>query len=459
MRAFDPPAAPLPKTRTLFVCSACGASAPKWQGQCSGCGEWNSLVAAPRERSAGQRSSLAISGGTELRAVVQPDGEQRISTGLEELDRVLGGGIVIGSVTLLGGDPGIGKSTLLLQAAVGISAQVQVLYATGEESLHQVGMRARRLGLGAGAARLLAETSVERVIAEAEGLKARVVVVDSIQTMASESSDSAPGAVAQLRESAGALVRFAKESGTAVLLIGHVTKEGVIAGPRVLEHMVDTVLYFESDSGSRYRVVRAVKNRYGAANEIGVFAMSESGLKEVRNPSAIFLSRHERPTAGSIVMVAREGTRPLLVEVQVLADDSVLANPRRVAVGVDHNRLALLLAVLHRHASVAMHNQDVFANVVGGVRIVETAADLPILLAAVSSLRDRPLPQELAAFGEIGLAGEVRPVPYGDERIREAAKHGFRTLIVPAANRPKTAPDGVEVIAVQRLSEALQRWF
>ena len=394
---------------------------------------------------------------------MQPEVERRISTGLDELDRVLGGGLVIGSVTLLGGDPGIGKSTLLLQAAVGIGAQTPVLYATGEESLQQVGIRARRLGLQSGVATLIAETSVERVIAEAEGMKAGVAVIDSIQTMASETSDSAPGAVAQLRESAAALVRFAKTSGTAVLLIGHVTKEGVIAGPRVLEHMVDTVLYFESDSGSRYRVVRAVKNRFGAANEIGVFAMSESGLKEVRNPSAIFLSRHETPSAGSIVMVAREGTRPLLVEVQVLVDDSVLANPRRVAVGIDTNRLALLLAVLHRHAGIAMHGHDVFANIVGGVRIGETAVDLPMLLAAVSSLRDRPLPQDLAAFGEIGLAGEVRPVPYGEERVREAAKHGFRTLIVPAANRPKALPAGVEagveIIAVQRLSEALQRWF
>jgi len=385
--------------------------------------------------------------------------ERRFSTGFEELDRVLGGGLVPGSVTLLGGDPGIGKSTLLLQAAVGLAAQVPVLYATGEESLNQVGIRARRLGLESGNATLIAETSVETVIAEARGLSAGVVVIDSIQTMSTETSESAPGAVAQLRESAGALVRFAKQSGPAVLLIGHVTKEGVIAGPRVLEHMVDTVLYFESDSGSRYRVVRAVKNRFGAANEIGVFAMAESGLKEVRNPSAIFLSRHETPSAGSVVMVAREGTRPLLVEVQVLVDDSVLANPRRVSVGVDNNRLALLLAVLHRHAGIAMHGQDVFANVVGGVRIAETAADLPILLAAVSSLRDRPLPQELAAFGELGLAGEVRPVPYGEERIREAAKQGFRTLVVPAANKPKTPPAGVEVIGVQRLSDALQRWF
>jgi DNA repair protein RadA/Sms len=387
------------------------------------------------------------------------EGEQRATTGMEELDRVLGGGLVRGSVTLLGGDPGIGKSTLLLQAAAAMSREMPVLYATGEESLEQVALRAKRLGLGPAAARLVAETTIETIVEEARRLSARALIVDSIQTMTSEASESAPGAVAQLRESTAALVRFAKSSGTSVLLIGHVTKEGVIAGPRVLEHMVDTVLYFESDSGSRYRVVRAVKNRFGAANEIGVFAMAEGGLKEVRNPSAIFLSRHDQPTPGSAVLVAREGTRPLLVEVQVLVDSSALANPRRVAVGLDHNRLALQLAVLHRHAGIAMHGHDVFANVVGGVRIGETASDLPLLLAAVSSLRDRPLPQDVAAFGEIGLAGEVRPVPFGEERIREAAKHGFRTLVVPAANRPKAAPDGVEIIAVQRLSEAMRRWF
>ena len=330
-----------------------------------------------------------------------------------------------------------------------------MLYATGEESLHQVGLRARRLGLDAGGVRLLAETSVERVIAAAGECRARVAVIDSIQTMASEESDTAPGAVSQLRESTARLVRFAKSSDTAVLLIGHVTKEGAIAGPRVLEHMVDTVLYFESDSGSRYRVVRAVKNRFGAASEIGVFAMTEAGLKEVRNPSAIFLSRHEEPASGSIVTVVREGTRQLLVEVQVLVDATALSNPRRVAVGLDHNRVSLLLAVLHRHAGIAMHAHDVFAYVVGGVRIGETAADLPALLAAVSSLRATPLAQDLIAFGEIGLAGEIRPIPYGEERLREAAKHGFRQAIVPAANRPRQAIDGLQVVGVQRLSEAL----
>jgi DNA repair protein RadA/Sms len=444
----------LAKPKTLFVCAACGSSTPQWQGQCPACGEWNALEAASAPARGARRAGAAPGPSADLRAV-SSDAERRTSTGVSELDRVLGGGLVAGSVTLLGGDPGIGKSTLLLQAAAAVGANHPVLYATGEESLHQVGLRARRLGLDARGVRLLAETSVERVIAAAVECRARVVVIDSIQTMASEESEAAPGAVSQLRESTARLVRFAKSSDTAVLLIGHVTKEGAIAGPRVLEHMVDTVLYFESDSGSRYRVVRAVKNRFGAASEIGVFAMTEAGLREVRNPSAIFLSRHEEPASGSIVTVVREGTRQLLVEVQVLVDATALSNPRRVAVGLDHNRVSLLLAVLHRHAGITMHAHDVFANVVGGVRIGETAADLPALLAAVSSLRATPLAQELIAFGEIGLAGEVRPIPYGEERLREAAKHGFRLAIVPAANRPRQAIDGLQVVGVQRLSEAL----
>ncbi len=372
---------------------------------------------------------------------------------------MLGGGLVKGSAVLLGGDPGIGKSTLLLQAAAAVGGTRPVLYATGEESLHQVGLRARRLGLTAPKLRLLAETSVERIIEESAQSRAEVLIVDSIQTMATENSASAPGSVSQLREATAVLLGHGKTSGTALLLIGHLTKEGVIAGPRVLEHLVDTVLYFESDSGSRYRVVRAVKNRFGATNEIGVFAMVESGLKEVRNPSAIFLSRHEQPASGSIVTVAREGTRQLLVEVQVLVDATGLANPRRVAVGLDHNRIALLLAVLHRHAGIAMHGHDVFANVVGGVRIAETAADLPAVLAAVSSLKDAPLAPDLVAFGEIGLAGEIRPIPYGEERLREAVRHGFRRAVVPMANRPRQAIEGLEVIGVQRLAEAVSRLF
>ncbi len=364
-----------------------------------------------------------------------------------------------GSVTLLGGDPGIGKSTLLLQAATGLSGQIPVLYAAGEESLDQIAMRAERLGLKADRAQLIAETSVEAVVAIARSLGTRVVVIDSIQTMYTETVEASPGAVTQLRETTAALVRFAKESGAAVILIGHVTREGTIAGPRVLEHMVDTVLYFESDNGSRFRIVRAVKNRFGAANEIGIFAMTEQGLKEVRNPSAMFLSRHPEPVAGSIVTVTREGTRPLLVEVQVLVDETPAANPRRVAVGLDGGRLALLLAVIHRHAGVALHNHDVFVNVVGGVRVSETAADLAAVLAILSSLRDRPLPSDLVAFGEVGLSGEIRPVPFGEERLREAVKHGFKRAVVAEANAPKRAIQGLEVLAVQRLAEALKRYF
>jgi DNA repair protein RadA/Sms len=383
----------------------------------------------------------------------------RTRTGIEEFDRVLGGGLVAGSVTLLGGDPGIGKSTLLLQAAAGLAGQTAVLYATGEESLEQVGLRAERLGLSADRAQLIAETCVESIVEIARVTAATVVVVDSIQTMYTHAVEASPGAVTQLRETTAGLVRFAKASGAAVILIGHVTREGTIAGPRVLEHMVDTVLYFESDSGSRFRIVRAVKNRFGAANEIGVFAMTEQGLKEVRNPSAMFLSRHPEPVAGSVVTVIREGTRPLLVEVQVLVDETPATNPRRVAVGLDGGRLALLLAVIHRHAGVALHNYDVFANVVGGVRVGETAADLPAVLAILSSLRDRPLPADLVAFGEIGLAGEIRPVPFGEERLREAAKHGFRRAVVAEANAPKHAIEGLEVVGVQRLPEALRRYF
>jgi DNA repair protein RadA/Sms len=362
-------------------------------------------------------------------------------------------------VTLLGGDPGIGKSTLLLQAAAGLSGHLSVLYAAGEESLEQIALRAARLGVAADRAQLIAETSVESITEIARSTAAAVIVIDSIQTMYTEALDASPGAVTQLRETTAALVRFAKESGAAVILIGHVTREGTIAGPRVLEHMVDTVLYFESDTGSRFRIVRAVKNRFGAANEIGVFAMTAEGLKEVRNPSAMFLSRHPEPVAGSVVTVTREGTRPLLVEVQVLVDETPAANPRRVAVGIDGGRLALLLAVVHRHAGVALHNYDVFANVVGGVRVSETAADLPVVLATLSSLRNRPLPGDLVAFGEVGLAGEIRPVPFGEERLREAAKHGFRRAVVAEANAPKHAIEGLEVLGVRRLPEALERYF
>jgi DNA repair protein RadA/Sms len=432
------------KPRTVFVCSSCGADAPRWSGQCPSCGEWNTLAqfAEPRARAGSQ----APRGG-------RP--EAAWETGFAEFDRVLGGGLVPGSVTLIGGEPGIGKSTLLLQCAASLAASRGVLYATGEESVRQVAERARRLGVDSGDLNLVAETAVERIVELAAGAGAAVLVIDSIQTMTVAAVESSPGAVTQLRESTASLVRHAKSSGTAVLLIGHVTREGVIAGPRVLEHMVDTVLYFESDSGSRFRVIRAVKNRFGAVNEIGVFAMEERGLREVRNPSAIFLSRGTEAVPGSAVTVAREGTRQMLIEVQGLVDASPLANPRRVAVGFESNRLALLLAVLHRHAGIALHAEDVFVNVVGGVRLAETAADLAVVAALVSSLKATPLPQELVVFGELGLTGEIRPVPYGEERLREAAKHGFRRAVVPRANAPRQAPEGITVAAVANITEAL----
>jgi len=384
---------------------------------------------------------------------------ERFPTGLSELDRVLGGGLVQGSVVLIGGDPGIGKSTLLIQAMSLLSGRLPSLYVSGEESAEQISLRTRRLGLPIEGMQLLTETCVERVLALAApdsgvGMP-RVMVLDSIQTFFSEHLESAPGSVSQVRESAAQLVRFAKQTGITLFLVGHVTKEGALAGPRVLEHMVDTVLYFEGESGSQFRLIRAVKNRFGAVNELGVFAMTDKGLREVTNPSAIFLSRHESQVPGSAILVTREGTRPLLVEVQALVDQSPLGNPRRVALGLEQNRLSMLLAVLHRHGGVAMFDQDVYLNVVGGVRVTETAADLPVLLAVLSSFRDRPLPVGLAAFGEVGLAGEIRPVPSGVERIREAEKHGFRRLIVPSANVPKKKMEGIDVIGVKRLSEAL----
>jgi DNA repair protein RadA/Sms len=449
------------KLKEVFVCQSCGTPSAKWQGQCAGCGEWNTLVA--EVRSGGGSRALAGPAGRAARPdapvslAAEAAAEQpRISSGSAELDRVLGGGLVAGSVTLIGGDPGIGKSTLMLQSAAALAVAGPVLYATGEESIKQVALRARRLSLDESTARLVAETQVEAIVETASALKARALIIDSIQTMYSERIDTAPGAVSQLRECTAELVRFAKSSGTAVLLVGHVTKEGQIAGPRVLEHMVDTVLYFESDTGSRFRVLRSVKNRFGAANEIGVFAMAEQGLREVTNPSAIFLSRHPTPVSGSVITVMREGTRSLLIEVQVLADSSLGSNPRRVAVGIDGNRLTMLLAVAHRHAGLSLQGQDVFANVVGGVRMAETAGDLAIVLAARSSLADRPLPGSLIAFGELGLAGEIRPVPFGEERLREAAKHGFQSALIPEANVPRRAPEGMTVRGVTRLSEALE---
>ena len=390
---------------------------------------------------------------------VTQDDEVRAVSGIGELDRVLGGGLVAGSVILLGGDPGIGKSTLLLQAADALSRDRPVLYASGEESVRQVALRARRLGLESDTLRLVAETRVESIVEQAAAAGASVLVIDSIQTMHTELSESSPGSAVQVRESSARLVRFAKETATTVLIIGHVTKEGLIAGPRILEHMVDTVLYFESEPGSRFRVVRAVKNRFGAANEIGVFAMADEGLKEVRNPSAIFLSRTESPVPGSVVTVAREGSRPLLVELQALVDEAQGMSARRVAVGFESSRLALLLAVLHRHGGVSTSGQDVFVNVVGGVRISEPAADLPAVLAVLASLRNRPVAQDMVCFGELGLTGEVRPVPFGEERLREAAKQGFRRALVPAANTPRKPVEGLVVQGVSRLEQALDAAF
>jgi DNA repair protein RadA/Sms len=448
------------KTRSLYVCDSCGGESLKWQGQCSACGAWNSLSAVSVPKHGPARAALvAGSGGSRLLTQLADQDEPRVQTGMTELDRVLGGGLVQGSVILLGGDPGIGKSTLLLQAGDALSKRIATLYVTGEESLRQISLRAKRLSVTAESLRLLAETSVETLLAEAKSVGAKAVIVDSIQTMHTESVESSPGSASQVRESAAQLVRYAKSTGTAVLIIGHVTKEGVIAGPRILEHMVDTVLYFESDAGSRFRLIRAVKNRFGAANEVGVFAMDEEGLKEVKNPSAIFLSRHPTPVSGSAVLVAREGSRPMLIEVQALVDQAQGMNPRRVAVGIEQQRLAMLLALLHRHGGVATAGQDVFINVVGGVQIAETAADLSSVLAVVSSVRDQPLAHGLVCFGELGLAGEIRPVPYGEERLREAAKHGFTRAIVPAANAPRRPIEGIEVIAVERLTDALARAF
>ncbi|MBK1724031.1 DNA repair protein RadA [Thiocystis violacea] len=448
-----------PKPRSAYVCNACGARHPKWAGQCTDCGAWNTLseLAEPRGRGTqrGGYTGAADAKRVETLAAVSPEERQRIQSGIGELDRVLGGGLVAGSVVLIGGDPGIGKSTLLLQACAALAGSQPVLYVSGEESPQQIGLRARRLGLAGGGIRLLAETCVELILAHAEQEAPRIMVVDSIQTLFTEQVQSAPGSVSQVRESAAQLVRFAKQRDTVVFLVGHVTKDGALAGPRVLEHMVDTVLYFEGEQGGPFRIVRSIKNRFGAVNELGVFSMGDHGLREVKNPSAIFLSRHDEPVSGSIVMVTREGTRPLLVEVQALVDESPLANPRRVALGLDQNRLSMLLAVLHRHGGIGMFNQDVFVNVVGGVRIAETAADLPVIMAVLSSYRDRPLPLDLAVFGEVGLSGEVRPVPNGPDRLREAAKHGIRRAVVPKGNVPKEGVEGLEITAVRTLAEAL----
>jgi DNA repair protein RadA/Sms len=446
------------KAKTLYSCTECGGQTLKWQGQCPHCAAWNTLVETVAEKvSASRYQSIAESSKLQKLGQVHASDEPRRPTGIDELDRVLGGGLVNGAVVLLGGDPGIGKSTLLLQALAILGGGCSALYISGEESAQQIALRARRLALDAGALNLLAEIQLERILSVLSAQRPDVAVIDSIQTVYSEALQSAPGSVAQVRECAAQLTRFAKSSGTTLLLVGHVTKEGALAGPRVLEHMVDSVLYFEGDTHSSFRLVRAIKNRFGAVNELGVFAMTERGLRGIANPSALFLSHHGAQVAGSCVMVTQEGSRPLLVEVQALVDEAHAPNPRRLSVGLEPNRLAMLLAVLHRHAGIAAFDQDVFVNAVGGVKIDEPAADLPVLLAIVSSLRDKPLPDKLVAFGEIGLAGEVRPVQRGQERLREAAKLGFKLAIIPRANAPRIPIEGIEICSVERVEEAVAR--
>jgi len=444
------------KARSVYSCTECGGASPKWQGQCPHCGAWNTLVesvATPPakrfESVTGARSAIVPLAGVQAKSV------QRIPTGLSEFDRVLGGGLVPGGVVLLGGDPGIGKSTLLLQACATLGAAQRTLYVTGEESVEQIALRAQRLGLVDARVELLAEVQLEAIVAAIGNASPRVVVVDSIQTMYTEALASAPGSVSQVRECAAQLTRLAKQRGVIVVFVGHVTKEGAIAGPRVLEHIVDTVLYFEGDPHSSFRLVRAIKNRFGAANELGVFAMTERGLKGVANPSALFLSQHADTVPGSAIVATLEGSRPLLVEIQALVDPALGGPPRRLAVGLDPQRLALLLAVLHRHGGVEVGGFDVFVNAVGGVRIAEPAADLAVLLAVASSLRNKPLPDKALVFGEVGLAGEIRPVQRGQERIREAAKLGFRRALIPRLNKPRQAIDGIEIVPVDRVADAL----
>jgi DNA repair protein RadA/Sms len=444
------------KAKTVYSCTECGGSAPKWQGQCPHCGAWNTLVetiaatsAVRFETVAGARSVV-----TSLSAV-KPQENSRIPTGLEEFDRVLGGGLVPGGVVLIGGDPGIGKSTLLLQAMAALGAAHRTLYVTGEESVEQIALRAQRLGLVNAPVELLAEVQLEAIVAAISATGPEIVVVDSIQTVYTEALQSAPGSVAQVRECAAQLTRLAKQRGVVVILVGHVTKEGAIAGPRVLEHIVDTVLYFEGDPHSSFRLVRAIKNRFGAANELGVFGMTERGLKGVANPSALFLSQHSASVPGSAIVATLEGSRPLLVEIQALVDPVQGGMPRRLAVGLEAPRLALLLAVLHRHGGVDTSAYDVFVNAVGGVRIQEPAVDLAVLLAINSSIRNKPLPAKTLVFGEVGLAGEIRPVQRGQERIREAAKLGFKTVLIPTANKPKQGTDAVKILTVDRVDEAL----
>jgi len=449
------------KIKKNYSCSECGAESSKWAGQCGDCGAWNSLaeIASTIPMRKGGQQASGYSGAknqtVQYLKNISPNEKSRLTTGISEFDRVLGGGLVAGSVILLGGNPGIGKSTLLVQALAHLQTSLKTLYVTGEESLEQVSLRAHRLELDLGEQLLLSETHLESILTISQKELPGVIVIDSIQTMFSADIQSAPGSVSQIRECTAQLVRYAKQTQTILFLVGHVTKEGTLAGPRVLEHMVDTVLYFEGETDSRYRVVRAFKNRFGAVNELGVFAMGDKGLMPVSNPSSIFLSRHSEPVSGSAVMVTIEGSRPMLVEVQALVDESHLANPRRVTVGIDSNRIAMLLAVLNRHAGIASYDQDVFINVVGGVRVTETGADLAVLLSIISSLRNKVIPQDTIIFGEVGLSGEIRPVTSGQERLHEAVKHGYKKAIIPKANAPKKKINGLDILAVSRLEEAI----
>jgi len=447
------------KAKSIYSCTECGGQTLKWQGQCPHCQQWNTLVEsiADNATSAGNRFGIIPGGKLQRLSEIEAREENRVPTGIAEFDRVLGGGLVPGAVVLIGGDPGIGKSTLLLQALAGIAAARRTLYVSGEESPQQIALRARRLSVDTRLVCVLPDIDLKKIQSAIQKEKPEVAVIDSIQTLYSDDLQSAPGSVGQVRECAAQLTRLAKSVDATIVFIGHVTKEGALAGPRVLEHMVDTVLYFEGDTHSSFRLIRAFKNRYGAVNEIGVFAMTDKGLKGVSNPSALFLSQHGGEVAGSCVMVTQEGTRPMLVEIQALVDEAHAPNPRRLSVGLEHNRLALLLAVLHRHAGIACFDQDVFVNAVGGVRIAEPAADLAVTMAIVSSLRDRALPSRLVVFGEIGLAGEVRPVQRGQERLREAAKLGFTQALIPKANKPKQAIPGLEVFSVDRIEQAVAR--
>ncbi len=444
------------KSKTVYVCGDCGAEYAKWQGQCHDCKAWNTLSSLSVDAGASARSGFTgkLEPPKKL-SEVSAEALPRIETGIGELDRVLGGGLVPGSAVLISGNPGAGKSTLLIQVMCRLAASHRSLYVTGEESLSQVAMRARRLSLPMDELEIMSETSCERLIQTWNDTKPALVVVDSIQVMHTETNDASPGGVAQVRESAAALIRQAKQTGTILFLVGHVTKEGSLAGPRILEHMIDTFVMLDGDGDARFRTLRSAKNRFGAVNELGVFAMTEKGMQEVSNPSAIFLSKTEDATPGSIVMVVWEGTRPLLLEAQALVDTSALGNPRRVAVGFEHNRLSMLLAILHRHGGIQVGDQDVFVNAVGGIRVEETGSDLALLMAVVSSFRNRALPTDLVCFGEIGLSGEIRPVPNGQERLREAAKHGFRHAIVPAGNKPKQPINNLTVKPVSKLSDAL----